>query len=244
MESYDYDSIPLLALVAAVVVALIAHPARTSRLAMTSAPVSILAALVLLVPPTTSTRAGAGSAALLAAEKLDGLLGLGPLHRGLALCRELNLQFNDGVELTVFSTLVTNGGDISSEVRGHFRGHVAGTLILEVNLLGFPPEEVSSVGLVLVPKDHLHDLVEGVHSDVSIRVLLPHYFLEVLLREEEGIDRMAPQDCEAVRRERHVKAPLWHNARDLTRPNNPSGELNVFYSTILMDLRSIKTVPK
>ena len=30
----------------------------------------------------------------------------------------------------------------------------------------------------------------------------------------------------------------------LTRPNNPSGELNVFYSTVLMDLRSIKMVPK
>ncbi len=47
MESYDYDSIPLLALVAAVVVALIAHLARMSRLVMTSAPVAILAALPL-----------------------------------------------------------------------------------------------------------------------------------------------------------------------------------------------------
>ena len=47
MESSDYDSIPLLALVAAVVVALIAHLACMSRFAMTSAPVTILAALVL-----------------------------------------------------------------------------------------------------------------------------------------------------------------------------------------------------
>ena len=94
MESSDYDSIPLLALVAAVVLALVAYPARTSRLAMTSAPVAIpAAALVLLFIATMSTRAGAGSAALLAAKKLDGLLGLGPLHRGLAhlcaLCFEL-----------------------------------------------------------------------------------------------------------------------------------------------------------
>ena len=181
MESYNYDSIPLLALVAAVVIALVAHPAHTPRLVMTSAPVSILAAaLVLLVVATKSTRAGAGSAALLAAEKLDWLLGLGPLHRGLALRRELNLQFNDGVELTVFNTLITNGGDISSGVRGHLRDHIAGALILEVNLLGFPPEEVSSVSLVLVFEDRWGDLVKGAYSDVSIRVLLAHYFLEVL----------------------------------------------------------------
>jgi hypothetical protein len=125
MESSDYDSIPLLALVAAVVVALVAHPARTSRLAMTSAPVVILAALVLLVIVTTSTRTGAGSAALLAAEKLDWLLGLGPLHRGLVLRHELNLQFNDGVELTVLNALVANGGDISSGVRGHLHDHIS-----------------------------------------------------------------------------------------------------------------------
>ncbi len=180
MESYDYDSIPLLALIAALVVALVAHPARTSRLAMTSAPVSILAALVLLVAATMSTRTGAGSAALLATEKLDGLLGLGPLHCGLALCCKLNLQFDDGVELTVFDALVANGGDISSGVRGHLCDHVARALILEVNLLGFPPEEVSSVSPVLVFEDPLGDLVEGANSDVSIRVLIPHYFLEVL----------------------------------------------------------------
>ena len=114
MESYDYDSIPLLALIAALVVALVAHPARTSRLAMTSAPVSILAALVLLVATMMSTRTGAESAALLAAEKLDGLLGLGPLHHGLALCRELNLQFDNGVELTVF--------DACSKWWGHLFG--------------------------------------------------------------------------------------------------------------------------
>jgi hypothetical protein len=148
---------------------------------MTSAPVSILAALVLLVPATTSTHTRAGSAALLAAEKLDGLLGLGPLHHGLALRCELNLQFNDGVQLTVFNALVTNGGDISSGVRGHLCDHVAGTLILEVNLLGFPPEEVSSVGLVRVFEDRLGNLIKRAHSDdVSIRVLLAHYFLEVL----------------------------------------------------------------
>ena len=183
MESFDYDSIPLLALVAALVVALVAHPARTSRLAMTSAPVVILAALVLLVVVTMSTRAGAGSATLLAAEKLDWLLGLGPLHRGLALCCKLNLQFNDGVELTVLNALVANGGDISSGVRGHLRDHVARALILEMNLLGFPPEEVSSVGLVRVFEDRLGNLIKRAHSDdVSIRVLLAHYFLEVLHR--------------------------------------------------------------
>ncbi len=114
MESYDYDSIPLLALIAAVVIALVAHPARTSRLTMTSTPVSILAALALLVPTMMSMHVGAGSAALLAAEKFNGLLGLDLLHRGLALCRELNLQFNDGVQLMVFNALVMNGGDISS----------------------------------------------------------------------------------------------------------------------------------
>jgi hypothetical protein len=51
MESYDYDSIPLLALVAALVIALIAHPACTFRLTMTSAPVSILAAALVARAP-------------------------------------------------------------------------------------------------------------------------------------------------------------------------------------------------
>ncbi len=108
MIPYPYPLSLLLWLLVSLLTLLAPH---TSRLAMTSAPVSILAAaLVLLVSATTSMRAGAGSAALLAAEKLDGLLGLGPLHCGLELRRELNLQFNDGVELTVVDTLVTNGG--------------------------------------------------------------------------------------------------------------------------------------
>ena len=76
-----------------------------------------------------------------------------------------------------------------------------------MNLLGFPPEEVSSVSLVLVFEDRLGDLVEGAYSDESIQVLLPHNFLEVLLGEEEGIDRTAPQDCEAIHESNALKPP-------------------------------------
>ena len=66
--------------------------------------------------------------------------------------------------------------------------------LLEVDLLGFPPEESVHIGLKLVSRDGLGHLVEGVDSDVGVRVLGSHDGAEVLHRKKEAVDGMAPPD--------------------------------------------------
>ncbi len=77
----------------------------------------------------------------------------------------------------------------------HRRFGCACVLLLEVDLLGFPPVVPVSIGLDLVLVKGLCDLAEQADLDVRFRVLASHDGAKLLQCEKEQIDGMFPPEC-------------------------------------------------
>ena len=159
---------------------------------MAAAKVTLLAA----------THARAGSRPLASRDLVDlEQLGLGGLLRcRLPLLRELGLDLHDRVVLMVAAPMLVGDGRKGRRCPVRHRGSLdgAGAPLLEVDLLGFPPEETVDILLDFVTRDGLRDIIVGAYSDVRVRVRPSHDGAKMLHRKKEGIDGAAPPDGVAV----------------------------------------------
>jgi hypothetical protein len=159
-----YKKSILLAIISAFLrLILLAHPAACLLiLAVASAEVTLLA----------TTHAGAGSSSLDARDLVYlEQMGLG----GLLCCRlpllfELGLHRHNRVVLVVVALILVGDGREGRRclVRHCSCLNGASAPLLEVDLLGFTPEESVDVCLNLVAQDGLSHLVVGAYSDVIV----------------------------------------------------------------------------
>ena len=174
---------------------------------MASAEVTLLA----------TTHAGAWGGSLAARDFINlERMGLGGLLRcRLPLLRKLGLDLHDRVVLMVAVPMLVGDGRKGRRCPVRHRGRLdgAGAPLLEVDLLGFPPEESVDVRVNLVARDGLSHLVVGAYSDVRVRVRPSHDGAKMLHRKKEGVDGAAPPDGVAVVGQRRGVPPrCWEYA--------------------------------